>query len=303
MSIHHIMIRGNNRQQIFFSRDYFDHFLEILTAAIGKYKYKVVVYCLMTNHVHLVLHGLESLLPDVMQNICYRYARWVNTQLGRVGHLFQGRYRSILVQDDSYLLNLCRYVHLNPVVAKMVDSPESYYWSSHHNYLNKCAPAWICMDKLVAVIKHKTGLSYSEFMRLEPVKDDWKPSLWVNESGDLIIDDFVRRDYCVDVTTECIEKVFLSVEDVMGLLTEAFYVSVEDFSSECRDHVLCQKRAVLVYCLRKYAGLTLHDISKILKRSVGTLSRQVSKIVYSDFHNQLFLRGVELCEKAKRQAC
>jgi REP element-mobilizing transposase RayT len=107
-TIYHVIIRGNDRQEIFFSQEYHERFIKILDDASEKFDHRILTYCLMTNHIHLVVAIHKTKLSEVMQNINYRYARWVNKKRSRIGHLFQGRYRAIQVEDEMYLINLCK---------------------------------------------------------------------------------------------------------------------------------------------------------------------------------------------------
>ena len=109
-SVYHVMMRGNNRQNIFYGEAYYHYFLKLFSDSAKKFDHKVLAYCLMTNHVHLMLHIKESLLSAIMQNVNFRYARWTNHHRKRVGHLFQARYAAIEVSNESYLIHLCRYI-------------------------------------------------------------------------------------------------------------------------------------------------------------------------------------------------
>ena len=155
-SMHHVMIRSNNRQRIFFDEDNFNYFLKILEQSVEKFDHSCLCYYLMTNHVHLVVHVRDDSLSKVMQNINYRYARWFNKKLNRIGHLFQGRYRSLEIQNEVYLINLCRYIHFNPVSAKIVIYPGDYCWSSHHYYSADHSVEWIDCEAMTAAILKKT---------------------------------------------------------------------------------------------------------------------------------------------------
>lgn len=186
-TIHHVMVRGNNRQRIFYGEDFFFHFLKIINESVAKLDYKILAYCLMTNHVHLIIRVNNSPLSDVMQNINFRYARWANKKQNRIGHLFQGRYRSIEVKDEMYLINLCRYVHLNPVSAKMVTHTSDYRWSSHINYITRHHPEWMDCNFIIEAIQNKTSLSYSCFIDQPTEMDAWKPVFSLSESGKIII--------------------------------------------------------------------------------------------------------------------
>ena len=118
-TMHHVMVRGNNRQNIFFDKYYFNYFLDVLATSTKKYDHKILAYCLMSNHIHLIIHIYEIPLSIVMQNINYRYARWTNHRRGHIGHLFQGRYRSIDVHDQAYLINLCQYIVISHLTHRL----------------------------------------------------------------------------------------------------------------------------------------------------------------------------------------
>ncbi len=100
-----------------------------MAEGVGQFGHQIHGYCWMGNHIHLAVQVVEVPLSRIMQNLAFRYTRWVNKRQGRVGHLFQGRYKAILVEAQSYLLELVRYIHLNPVRARLVEEPAAYRWS------------------------------------------------------------------------------------------------------------------------------------------------------------------------------
>lgn len=128
--IYHAMLRGNNRQDIFLDEDDYRRFLRSLEVVKELSDCCVLAYCLMTNHVHLVIQTQEEPIGQVIKRLGVRYAWWYNTRYGRVGHVFQDRFRSRPVDDDGYLITLLRYVWNNPVQAGLVRLPEHYRWSS-----------------------------------------------------------------------------------------------------------------------------------------------------------------------------
>ncbi|MCP4651896.1 MAG: hypothetical protein GY858_00705 [Candidatus Omnitrophica bacterium] len=132
---YHITSRGDDRKKIFISNYDYEKFLEYLLIAKSKYKFNLYAYCLMTNHYHLFLEILEPNLSKIMQYINTAYTAYYNTKRNKTGHLFQGRFKSIMVDEDDYFLRLTRYIHLNPVRAKMVDLPQNYRWSSYKGYM------------------------------------------------------------------------------------------------------------------------------------------------------------------------
>jgi len=128
--IYHVMLRGVNRDAIFVEDDDSAMFLRALSQAKDVTGCLVFAYCLMTNHVHLVLRSADAPIGAVVKSLGVRYAGWFNRKYGRVGHLFQDRFRSVPVEDDAHLVTLLRYVWNNPVEAGLVARPEDYRWSS-----------------------------------------------------------------------------------------------------------------------------------------------------------------------------
>jgi putative transposase len=131
----HIIVRGNNRENIF--RDSADYlrYLEKLVYFCREGGTTLYAYCLMPNHVHLLLEMGKGSLSKVLQRFHTWYTLHFNRRYDRVGHVFQGRYKAILCDRDAYLLELVRYIHLNPVRAGLVDRPQDYGWSSHGIYM------------------------------------------------------------------------------------------------------------------------------------------------------------------------
>ncbi len=131
----HLIQRGNNRQAIFFSDTDYSFYHEVLEDAALRYGCVVHAYVFMTNHVHLLLTPSTQTGPSrVMQSVGRRYVRYVNSTYQRTGTLWEGRFKSAIVDSERYLLTCSRYIELNPVRAGMVYSPQDYPWSSYrHN--------------------------------------------------------------------------------------------------------------------------------------------------------------------------
>ena len=103
----------------------------------------------MTNHAHMVVEVGQVSLSRIMQNICSRYSRWINWQHKRIGHLFSGRFKAIMIDADSYLSQVVGYIHLNPVRARMVESCEEYEWSSHRCYVGTETIPWLTTETVL----------------------------------------------------------------------------------------------------------------------------------------------------------
>ena len=136
-AFYHVITRGNQRQKIFKDKDDFLKYIEILFNYKIRYKYFLYAYVLMNNHIHLLVETQETPLSKILQGINQSYTTYFNRKYKTVGHLFQGRYKAILCDRDEYLLSLVKYIHLNPVRAKIVKFPDKYQWSSQHSYIKK----------------------------------------------------------------------------------------------------------------------------------------------------------------------
>jgi REP element-mobilizing transposase RayT len=133
--LYHIITRGNNRQLIFGSDDDYRRFLLQLSDQKAKLPFFLYAYCLMPNHVHLLVERQEDSISRVMQRLLTAYSQYHNRKYRKSGHLLQGRYKAILCQSDQYLAELVRYIHLNPVRAKIVRRAQDFPYSSHRAYL------------------------------------------------------------------------------------------------------------------------------------------------------------------------
>jgi putative transposase len=138
----HIVQRGNDRHACFYACDDYVRYLEALRAAALHYGVQVHAYCLMTNHVHLLITPMEcGAMSAMMQSIGRRYVRYINTRYRRTGTLWEGRFKASLVEHGGYLMTCYRYIECNPVRAGMVVSPADYRWSSHRcNVLDEYDP-------------------------------------------------------------------------------------------------------------------------------------------------------------------
>ncbi|MFH1724389.1 MAG: transposase [Elusimicrobiota bacterium] len=134
---HHVMARGNDGQRIF--RDAADRrsLLETIAAVKGRFPFRLYAYYLMSNHIHLLMEVGAAPLSYTMQRVLTSYVHAFNVRHKRIGHLFQGRFKSVACSRDSRLLELLRYIHLNPVRAGMVQDPADWPWSGHREYLGE----------------------------------------------------------------------------------------------------------------------------------------------------------------------
>ena len=164
---YHVTARGNHRNDIFKDEEDFVHYLTLMKETLEYYiydKYVIISYCLMDNHVHLLIKTEEKPLGQFIGRINSKYAKYYNKKYNYIGHLFQDRYFSELIESDSQMLETSRYIHLNPVRAKMVEKPENYEWSTYSMYIGKDKEKLICSDTLLSYFNNKNRESYKKYI-------------------------------------------------------------------------------------------------------------------------------------------
>jgi REP element-mobilizing transposase RayT len=134
-AFYHVINRGNSLEKIFTSTRDYEKFLQYLEKAAERFALIIHTYCLMDNHYHLLIETPEPNLSMTMQWLNVSYATYFNRKQDRSGHLFQGRFKAILIDADAYLKHLSRYIHLNPVRAGIINTPRQYHWSSYPSFI------------------------------------------------------------------------------------------------------------------------------------------------------------------------
>ncbi len=167
--LYHVILRGNDRQIIFFDADDRYRWESLLEEGVSRYLHRIHAYCWMTNHVHLAIQCSDAPLWKFMAFVASQYARSTNRKINRSGHLFERRYRAIPVQADSYLQELVRYIHQNPLRAGLVDDIADYRWSSHLAYVHGNQPNWLTLNWVLSMFGNTVADArprYARFMQV-----------------------------------------------------------------------------------------------------------------------------------------
>lgn len=151
-ALYHVTARGNERRALFRDDSDREKYLSLVALCRQKFRFELLAYCLMTNHVHLAIRAGQEPLSRIVGRLHSIYAGWFNHRHDRVGHLFQGRYKAFLVREDRYLHALLRYIHRNPVSAHIVPRAADYPWSSDRFLRKGRGPAWLDVDPLLALL-------------------------------------------------------------------------------------------------------------------------------------------------------
>ena len=298
-AFYHVTSRGNERKAVFKSKRDREKFLEYLESATQRYDARIHAYCLMDNHYHLLLETPSGNLSQIMRHINGAYTTYFNVKRRRSGHLFQGRYQAILVEMDEYAKELSRYLHLNPVRAKMVQTPEAYAWSSYRYYIGRKKPAkWLCRDFILGYFGQKVPAAQKAYQKFV--------STFVNQEYDSPLDEVVSSTLLGSPDfIEFIKDNFLigkkPDKELPALKKLIKRVSMQDIFEEVElvftdDEVLA--RNVKMYLCQRYTGERLKDIGLhfgIGESGVSQAGRRVAQKIEND--KQLKKRITKISKK------
>ena len=276
--VYHVMLRGNGGQDIFFTDEDRLYFYGLIEEGVGRFGHRIHGFCLMGNHVHLVVQVAETPLAKIVQNLSFRYTRWVHRQQRKGGHLFQGRYQAILVDADAYLLGLVRYVPLNPVRAGLVKRPEAYRWSGHRAYLGLEALPWLSTEPVLGQFAKRLATCrqrYAAFVAAgmdEGHRDDFHHG--ADDSRILADDDFTARVLDPPPTVGPPP----TLEAILAQVCHHYALRTEDLTGPSRARHVSQARGVVGWLARATGAANLVEVGARLHRDPTTLSRIVSRI-------------------------
>jgi len=277
-AFYHVMARGNRKQYIFKENEDYKTYLRLMNHYSRRYNVEVHGYALMPNHVHMLLKIGDVSLAKFMQGLQQTYTQYFNKEQQLVGHVFQGRYNSIYVDRDEYLLELIRYIHLNPVRAGLVDEPTKYIWSSHRSYF------------------------YNE---LSFVKTDFIKHLLAAYGG-TVIDDYKltpesipRQKSPPDVrhcNTDYKQPHMLhkGLEDIMRQLCTELAIEPGLVLGAGRGSRAVLARRLFAYLACRMAGHRLRDVAKYLGCSDVTISKSVKWVEQNLSNEDGKIKGVRL---------
>lgn len=276
---YHVMVRGNARQAIFGDSEDRESFYELLGKGVTRFGYRVHGFCLMGNHVHLAAQVGEVPLSRIMQHLGFRYTQWFNRRHGRVGHLFQGRYKALLVDAESYLLELVRYIHLNPVRAGLVKKPERYPWSGHRAYLGKERLGWLETRWVLSQFgKHTTRARerYARFVA-EGVGEGHREEFHRGSgSGSILGDDRFAEEAMARAGRR--ESRPVALKEVIEVVCAEVGVSEQELAAPGKRRPASQARALLAWLVRQLPELSLQELANRLGRDISSLSAAATRL-------------------------
>lgn len=263
-ALYHVTSRGNRRSRIY--RDDADRnaWLDVLALVCDRYHCVVHSFCLMSNHFHLMLETVEPNLARAMRHLNGEYTQHFNRRHHTVGHLFQGRYKAILVQRESYLLELSRYIVLNPVRAKMVDLVDDWPWSSHRFYIGDAPPpSWLESDWILAQFGNCRSQAVAAYRTFVSAGID-KASPLVETRHQILLgdDEFVSEHQHLQQSEELVETVRVA--------RGALALTLSEYRSRFPDRTEAMARAYLS------TAFTMPMIALVFGVSAKTVGRAVA---------------------------
>jgi putative transposase len=276
---YHVILRGNDGQDIFFSDQDREHLESLVQDGIDRFKHRIHAYCWMSNHVHMLIQVSEIPLSKLIQNLSFRYASYINKNMSRKGHLFQGRYKAILVDAENYLHELVRYIHLNPVRAGVARNPQDYKWSGHLCYLGITSKSWLTVEYVLS--QYSKGEStaqrrYEEFV-LEGLDEEYRREFHHGSAEGRLLgtDKFIEK--ALEQADKKAERRY-RVEDIINLVSKKSRVTIEELISLSRQRRLSKVRSIIAFMVTEYGEGTLSDYGRIGRRDLSTLSIGVNRI-------------------------
>ena len=272
-AFYHVTSRGNEQKEIFKSQKDREKFLMYLESAVVRYGAVIHAYCLMSNHYHLLLETPEGNLSQIMRHINGAYTTYFNVKRKRSGHLFQGRYKAILVEADDYAAELSRYIHLNPVRAKMVAKPEEYAWSSYRAYTGQGeSPEWLQSGFILGyfgrdVVKAKT--KYRKFA------EDLLDVEYDSPLKDVVASTLLGSAEFVAAVSERNLGENRDGRDLPAVKELTQRPSLDEIITKVHAGPGDEKllRTISIYCCQKYSGAKLKEIGKRFGMSDAAVSQ------------------------------
>jgi len=278
-ALYHVILRGNAGDPAFFDVADRCRFYLLLQEGTERFGFRVHAFCCMTNHIHLALQVGEIPLPRIMQNLSLRYTAWINRRRRRTGHVFQGRYKALLIDADSYLLELVRYIHLNPVRAGAANLPEEYPWSGHLTYLGRELLPWLSTDwtlKQFSSISTKARKAYAGFVNeglAEGRRSEFHSGTCEGRilGDDRFAEEVLHRVNERDRTPILIPAVVEAICDLYGLTPEAL-------RAPGKARPASEARALAALLVRETPHLSLSELGRYVDRDVAALSQAAKRV-------------------------
>ena len=277
--LYHIISRGNNRRKIFRSHDDYLKFTSMLAQQKSRLPFYLYAYCLMPNHAHLLIERQDDKIGRIMQGLLTGYSQYFNRKYKKIGHLFQGRYKAILCQTDRYLGELVRYIHLNPVRARMVKRPEDYEYSGHRAYIGRDTSGLVDTEP---VLRHFGGTkaraleTYQRFVAVGVGEPSQAEYYRASEGQLLGSDEFLKEikhrvgDHRAAPKT--IERT--NIEDLLNAAARSSRLTRQELCSKSKNRITVAVRDAVIV-LGRERGISNRELAEALRVDGSSVTKRV----------------------------
>ncbi len=279
-AFYHVITRGNQRQRIFKDKHDYLKYLEILSKYKLRHQFSLYSYVLMGNHIHLLIETKHIPLSKTLQGVNQSYTMYFNRRYRTVGHLFQGRYKSILCDRDEYLLSLIKYIHFNPVRAKITKDIQDYIWSSHKYYLGRKENYLIDVERVLRMFSENKTTSRKLYRHFMGDGIAVKKETIYNTVDQMVLGreeflDNVMEKYDGELNKEKREQEYTLSEIAKGLETvRGVTLNQVHSQSKLKEISLSRKLFILVAIEYGYRG---KEIAKFLRRDPAVISQALKE--------------------------
>ncbi len=279
-ALYHVIARGNRRQCVFLDEKDLQRFLTSLSSCKNRFPFRLYAYALMQNHLHFLIEVEEIPLSRIMHSLLFGYARYFNRRYGEIGHLFQGRYKAILCDKDAYLLELVRYIHLNPVRAKVANGPEDYVWTGHLNYLGGRGEGLIDEGFVLNQFGPNRSLARRKYRQFvwEGISTGHEEKYYqLKDQRYLGEESFIDR---IEIGKKEPESWIydISLGAISQEVSRAAEIREDKFYSVTRNREGAYGRGIVAYLARVMSGYTVKEIGEHFRRSPVTIGEAIMKV-------------------------
>lgn len=283
-ALYHVIARGNNRQPIFVTQKNYQYYLNLLAKVKDELPFVLYSFCLMPNHIHLLIKTKDAPLSRIMSKVQTSYAKYFNRSRKTVGHVFQGRYKAILCDSDIYLLELIRYIHLNPVRAGLAAMPQDYLWSSHKEYLSNSKAV---VDKeLILPMFGKNSLEAKRQLNqfvIEKLTEGRQEDLYRVADQRFLGDE----EFVLDISLKFdglkrkrlkLENKKVGLKSILGLVAKKYNVDERDILSQNQSRWISLARHLFIYIAKEEYNFSGKEIADLLGKDNSSISHAARKI-------------------------
>jgi len=292
--LYHVIVKGNAGNPIFFDDVDRCRFCFLLQEGIERFGHRIHAFSLLSNHAHMAIQVQDVPLSRIVQNFSFRHSQWINTHHAQSGHVLQGRYKARIVDADTYLMQLVRYINLNPVRAGLVIEPDDYYWGSFGAYVGTTQIPWLTTEWILSLLgedEHTARLAYGRF-----VNEGWgkhhDPDVFDKWRGRILGDEqFTEEAY--RKANEVLHSP-VSIEDVIAGVCKIYGISVQSLATGSSDRMISEARGLVSWGVRELSEEHLSKLTTRLQRDISTLSVAAKRITRKMETDEHILKKVEM---------